>query len=111
MIFSLLFSLGCKSEKETKVPVFDPYDVQVGPYETDITWTDYGIPHITGQDYGSLGYGMGFALAKDHYCVLIDQIIRVREALKFHGEEHLDADFGWKAYGLLAMAEDFRGFR
>ena len=28
--------------------IFDPYDVQVGPYDTNIQWTDYGIPHITG---------------------------------------------------------------
>ena len=54
-----------------------------------------------------LGYGMGYALAKDHYCVLIDQIIRIRgERSKYHGEEHLDADFGWKAYGLVQMSED-----
>ena len=107
MILSLFLLLGCKSEDPVKETTFDPYDVQVGPYDTNIQWTDYGIPHITGQDYGSLGYGMGYALAKDHYCVLIDQIVRIRgERSKYHGDSHLDADFGWKAYGLVQMSED-----
>ena len=45
-------------------PALDPYDVEVGLYNVDIRWTSYGIPHIKAEDYGSLGFGMGYALAK-----------------------------------------------
>ena len=63
----LLACSGNKTPVEDTGP--DPYDVPVGPYSVDIRWTSYGIPHILAEDYGSLGYGMGYAFAKDHYCI------------------------------------------
>ena len=49
---------------------------------------------------------MGYALAKDHYCILIDQIVRVRgERARYFGPEHIDADLGWKALNVLGQAE------
>lgn len=56
----------------------DPYNVVIGPYEANIRWTTHGIPHITADGYGSLGYGMGYAFARDHACVLADQVVMVR---------------------------------
>ena len=46
----------------------DPYAVEIGPYDVDIRWTSYGIPHVLAEDYGSMGYGLGYAFARDHYC-------------------------------------------
>lgn len=84
----------------------DPYDVEVGPYDARVRWTSYGIPHIEAEDYGSLGYGMGYAFARDHGCVLADQVIMVNsERSRWFGDEFLDADFGWKALGVREKAE------
>lgn len=93
---------------------FDPYDIEVGPYQVDIRWTSYGIPHIEAEDYGSAGYGMGYAFARDNACILADQVIKVRsERSRWFGpganEEHLDSDFGWLHLGVMRQAE--LGFR
>lgn len=44
-------------------------------YEADIRRTAYGIPHIKAADYGSLGFGAGYAFAQDNLCVLADSIL------------------------------------
>jgi len=89
----------------------DPYDVQVGPYEVDIRWTSYGIPHVLSDGYGGIGYGMGYAHARDHVCTLADQIVKVRsERSKYfgvgEGDANLDSDFGWLGLGVFEQAED-----
>jgi acyl-homoserine-lactone acylase len=47
-------------------------------YEADIRRTEYGIPHILARDYGSLGYGYGYAFAQDNLCVLADRVVTLR---------------------------------
>lgn len=37
-------------------------------YQAEIVRTTYGIPHITADDYGSLGFGEAYAAAQDHVC-------------------------------------------
>lgn len=49
-----------------------------GPYDADIRWTQYGVPHIKAKDYASLGYGYGYAVAKDRLCLLADRVITLR---------------------------------
>ncbi len=39
-------------------------------YRATIVRTAYGIPHITARDFGSLGYGYGYALASDNLCTM-----------------------------------------
>ena len=31
-------------------------------YEAEILWTDYGVPHVSAQDWGSAGYGVWLCL-------------------------------------------------
>ncbi|MGK4579324.1 penicillin acylase family protein [Kitasatospora sp. HPMI-4] len=47
-------------------------------YTAQIGRTEYGIPHIQAQDYGSLGYGYGYAFAQDNLCQLADQVVTLR---------------------------------
>ena len=60
---------------------------QVQPrYEVEIRRTSHGIPHITAKDYGSLGFGEGYAFAQDHLCSLADQVVKARgERAKYFG--------------------------
>lgn len=37
-------------------------------YRAEITRTAYGAPHVKAADYGSLGYGAGYAAAQDNFC-------------------------------------------
>jgi acyl-homoserine-lactone acylase len=47
-------------------------------YNAEIRRTQYGIPHILARDYGSLGYGYGYAFAQDNLCVLADRVVTLR---------------------------------
>jgi acyl-homoserine-lactone acylase len=47
-------------------------------YSAEIRRTEYGIPHIMASDYGSLGYGYGYAFAQDNLCVLADRVVTLR---------------------------------
>ncbi|HEX4190389.1 MAG TPA: penicillin acylase family protein [Marmoricola sp.] len=61
------------SATPTVVPSLDP----VG-YSATITRTDHGIPHITADDFGSLGFGSGYAEAQTQTCTLADVLLTGR---------------------------------
>lgn len=55
-------------------------------YKAAITVTEYGIPHITANDYASLGFGEGYMAAKDHICNISFNIIAANgETSKYLG--------------------------
>ncbi|OLF16381.1 penicillin amidase [Actinophytocola xanthii] len=43
-----------------------------------IRYTEYGVPHISARDFTGLGFGFGFATARDNVCVLADMYLTVR---------------------------------
>jgi len=47
-------------------------------YTATITRTAHGIPHITASDYGSLGFGSGYAAAQTSTCTLADVLLTGR---------------------------------
>src|SRR3954466_7239307 len=50
-----------------------------GPrYSATITRTAHGIPHIVANDWGSLGFGHGYATAETNLCNLADTLITGR---------------------------------
>ena len=56
-------------------------------YDVTIRTTEGGIPHISAKDFGSLGYGYGYALASETICTLADTYTTVRaQRSKFFGE-------------------------
>ena len=85
-----------------------------GPYEATIRRTSYGIPHITAKDFGSLGFGEGYAFAEDHLCSLADQVVLARgERAKFFGagekDVHVRSDLAMKALRVAELgAEDVK---
>ncbi|HYQ64027.1 penicillin acylase family protein [Actinophytocola sp.] len=54
----------------------------------DIRYTEYGVPHITANDFTGLGYGFGFAAATDNVC----QIAKVYLTVNAQRSRHLGAD-------------------
>lgn len=81
-----------------------------GNYQVTVTRTTYGIPHINASDYGSLGYGYGYAFAQDNLCTLMEDLVAIRgERSKYWGGDgtyairpaditpnNVDSDFFWK---------------
>lgn len=47
-------------------------------YQATIERTTYGIPHITADSYGGVGYGHGYAIAEDNLCTLADAFVTFR---------------------------------
>ncbi|MCQ8895680.1 penicillin acylase family protein [Limnobacter humi] len=80
-------------------------------YNATITRTTYGVPHIDARDYGSLGYGEGYAFAEDNLCVFLEDLLTIRgERSKYFGPtgtytiepngsnaNNVDSDFFWKS--------------
>src|SRR6478736_2769523 len=48
------------------------------PYSATITRTEHGIPHIVAKDWGSLGFGSGYAAAGTSICTLADTLLTGR---------------------------------
>lgn len=47
-------------------------------YDATVRITEHGIPHITARDWGSLGYGSGWATAGESTCTLADVLLSAR---------------------------------
>ena len=47
-------------------------------YQATIAITKHGIPHVTADDFGSLGFGSGYAAAEDAVCTLADTLVTAR---------------------------------
>ena len=81
--------------------------------------TEYGIPHITADDFASLGYGFGYAFAQDDICVMADDYVTVdgQRSQYFgaggtytqggNGEttSNLDSDVFWKSVDASGVIE------
>jgi acyl-homoserine-lactone acylase len=77
-------------------------------YEARIVRTAYGVPHITAEDFGSLGYGYGYAYAQDNYCVLMREVIRAEgTTARWWGEAGGDVaeDMVYRHYNTARLAE------
>lgn len=126
-LYAVLLSLGlaaCGSEDSTVDKVLPPSVVAPEPslvafapdgkMQADIKWTSYGVPHITADNLQSLAFGSGYAYARDNFCILADQMIKIRsERSKYFGPDkvlgsgdsaNLISDFGHLAMRILDSA-------
>lgn len=73
-------------------------------YDANIRRTRFGIAHIKAADFGSLGYGNGYAFAQDNVCSLMEDLITIRgQRAEFFGR---DADYTIFANGSTASSVD-----
>jgi acyl-homoserine-lactone acylase len=84
-------------------------------YTAEIRRTSYGIPHILARDYGSLGYGYGYAFAQDNLCVMADRVVTLRGQRSRYFGPTADANdpFADEEDAISNLASDvyFRGVR
>ena len=83
-------------------------------YDATVTRTALGIPHVKSMrndDFGSAGYGLGYAFAEDNLCVFLDDVVTIRgERAQFFGRDgsytiqangsttsNIDSDFFWRS--------------
>ncbi|SAL27959.1 penicillin acylase family protein [Caballeronia concitans] len=92
------------------------------PYSAEIRRTQSGIPHIRAADWGSLGYGYGYAQAQDNLCSLADGFVtwRGQRSEYFGGEarppaasifgqpRNLDSDFFFRFVDDQAAVDRYR---
>lgn len=83
-------------------------------YQVDIRYTEFGVPHITAKDYGSLGYGAGYDQARNNMCTLSEQLVKLKSEKSKHfgpGErnQNLLTDIGYKALDYPAQAAELFG--
>jgi acyl-homoserine-lactone acylase len=52
-----------------------PLEPPGGSYDVTVTRTEHGIPHVVADDWGSLGYGHGYATAQTSICSLADTLL------------------------------------
>ncbi|RKH54972.1 acylase [Corallococcus llansteffanensis] len=101
---AVVASAGCEDD-----PIVEP-PPPAAKYSAKVRRTSYGIPHITANDYGSLGFGQGYAFAQDHICPLADQILKVRsERARFLGQgpgnTYVGSDLAYLSLGLMERAQ------
>ena len=112
---ALLTACGGDSSNDNKAAA----DTAANGYQATITRTEHGTAHIRADDYGSLGYGQGYALAEDRLCTLADQINKVRSQRAFFfgagdpaaapgslaSQINLLSDISYKALDVMGKAE------
>lgn len=81
--------------------------------DVEIRWTTGGVAHVRADDWYSLGYGQGYACAKDNLGTIWDAATKVRsERARFWGpgpeDNFVASDLGYLALGLTARAETMR---
>ena len=108
LLFVAAMLLGCTSDIEDR-------------YNVDIRWTNYGIPHVKADDWGSLGYGFAYATAKDGICVFAREVARANGTLSIDfgkSDENLASDTFHRAIvtpdrvqkNAAAMSENMREY-
>jgi acyl-homoserine-lactone acylase len=77
---------GCHSSTAPQLPA--PPDTTAKTYDVTVTRTALGIPHIQGSDFGSVGYGYGYAFAEDNLCVMQEDFVTIRgQRAKYMGPD------------------------
>ena len=79
-------------------------------YKAEIRETSYGIPHIKANNYGSGGYGVGYAFAQQNICTFANNNVTTSaRRSKYFGADgvtpasasasvnNLDSDFFWQS--------------
>lgn len=78
-------------------------------YRVEVRRTTYGIPHVQAEDWGSLGYGFGYAYAEDNFCVAMRAIVAANgRSAEFFGREAGEPVADFVLRFVLGTPEEFR---
>ena len=75
-------------------------------YQVQVLRTSFGIPHIQASDWGSLGYGYGYAFAQDNACVLAREVLAASGTQsRYFGASALASDWVYKMVNSTARVD------
>lgn len=83
-IFCSIFLVGCSSSNNgpqftaPPPPTTEPEPPTATAFAATLHRTEGGIPHIIAEDWGSIGFGTGYAAAEDLFCDLARNIFKYR---------------------------------
>ena len=77
-VVAVLTVAGATACAAATAPATASTHLSIAGYSVQIRRTEYGIPHVLAGDYGSLGYGYGYAFAQDNLCVMADRVLTLR---------------------------------
>ena len=104
LAFSLVALVAC-SDSDDDVEAKPP----ASSLSAEIRRTEYGIPHITANDWASLGYGYGYAYAQDNFCIAMRQIVSATSrSAELLGEEGGDVVSDFVLRAVLGTKAEFR---
>jgi acyl-homoserine-lactone acylase len=73
--------------------------------QVEIRRTDYGVPHILGENYRAAGFGLGYAQAEDYTEQLLRLMVSAKgELSKALGPDHLESDVRSRQRHAIAVA-------
>ncbi|MEZ6030199.1 MAG: penicillin acylase family protein [Hyphomonadaceae bacterium] len=79
-----------------------------GKMSAEIRRTAYGVPHVKADDYAGMGFGLGYAMAEDNVCEIMERYVTVSgERAKFFGPGENNANINSDLYHkrLIATGE------
>ena len=83
------------SDRPNNGPVTPPIDPPLEPtFSAEVRRTEYGIPHIKAENWGSLGYG--YAYAQDNFCVTMREVALTSGRWPEFTGQNIDRDFLWR---------------
>lgn len=88
---------GCSSQDGPSLAGINPN----ASYEAVVRRTDGGVPHIQANDFSSLGYGTGYAMAEDNICLIANQMLSFSaERSRFLGPQdgNLQSDYFYQLF-------------
>ena len=94
---ALVSLTGCSSSDG---PALDGINANAS-YEAVVRRTDGGVAHIQADDFSSLGYGTGYAMAQDNICLIANQMLSFSaERSRFLGPQdgNLQSDFFYRLF-------------
>ena len=97
ILLSLASLLGCASQSNLQPSAVDA-DTS---YAAVLSRTEGGVAHIRADDFASLGFGTGYAMAQDNICLIADQMLSFSaERSRFLGpqESNLQSDFFYQLF-------------
>ena len=92
----------------TALAVAGVADAKAPRYSAAITRTSFGIPHIKAADWGSAGYGVGYAYAEDNLCLLAEEFATVAGDRSRHWGPAEKATLGFERIDNLSSDIFFR---
>ncbi len=88
---------GCSDDNDD---IFEPL------YSAEVRRTEFGIPHIKADNWGSLGYGFGYAYAQDNFCVTMREVAQASGRWAEMTGNDVDRDHLWRF--LNGSKEEFK---